>query len=139
MKQTIKIMVLIGLFTVAGNKVYSQMSVAYYASSFSKVGLSYYFSERVRAELRVYSNTSFEDLTPELVFCYNFVNAERYNIYAGAGVVANYYNGIVIPFGVQFTPFEKNDKFSLHIELQPTFDFDYSPLLQSSWGIKYRF
>lgn len=46
----------------------------------------------------------------------------------------------VIPAGVQFTPFEKFDRFSLHIELEPTLDFSSEDvIIQSSWGIRYRF
>lgn len=139
MKQTIKTLVLIGLISFMSNNAFSQIGVSYYSSSFSKIGLSYNFSNRLWSEVRLYSNTTFYDLTPELVLCYNFVNKERYNIYAGVGGVVNYYNGIIVPIGVQFTPFEKFDKFSLHIELQPTLDFGNTPIVQSSWGIRYKF
>lgn len=139
MKQTIKTLVLIGLISFMSNNAFSQVGVSYYSSSLSKIGLSYNFSNRLWSEVRLYSNTTFYDLTPELVLCYNFVNKERYNIYAGVGGVVNYYNGIIVPIGVQFTPFEKFDKFSLHIELQPTLDFGNTPIVQSSWGIRYKF
>jgi len=139
MKQTIKTLVLIGLISFMSNNAFSQIGVSYYSSSLSKIGLSYNFSNRLWSEVRLYSNTTFYDLTPELVLCYNFVNKERYNIYAGVGGVVNYYNGIIVPIGVQFTPFEKFDKFSLHIELQPTLDFGNTPIVQSSWGIRYKF
>jgi len=139
MKQTIKTLVLTGLISFMSNNAFSQIGVSYYSSSLSKIGLSYNFSNRVWSEVRLYSNTSFDDLTPELVLCYNFVNKEKYNIYAGVGGVLNYYNGIIVPIGVQFTPFEKFDKFSLHIELQPTLDFENTLFVQSSWGIRYKF
>jgi len=139
MKQTIKTFLLIGLISLMSNNVFSQLSVSYYSSSLSKIGLGYNFSDRIWSELRVYSNTDFDNITPELVLCYNFVNNERYNIYAGVGGVIGFYNGIIIPIGVQFTPFEKFDKFSLHIELQPTINFESARVLQSSWGIRYKF
>jgi hypothetical protein len=139
MTRTIKTLVLIGLISFMSNRAFSQIGVSYYSSSLSKIGLSYNFSGKVWSELRLYSNTTFDDLTPELVLCYNFISKERYNIYAGVGGVINYYNGIIIPVGVQFTPFQKFDKFSLHIELQPTFDFENTPIVESSWGIRYKF
>jgi hypothetical protein len=89
--------------------------------------------------LRLYSNTSIENITPELVVNYNVSRKENHNIYLGLGVNLNYFNGIVVPIGVQFTPIEKFKNFSLHIEFQPTIDFENDVLLQSSWGLRYRF
>jgi hypothetical protein len=73
------------------------------------------------------------------VLCYNIVKKDKHNIYVGLGGNVNYFNGIVVPIGVQFSPFEKLDKFSFHIEFQPTIDFESATLLQSSWGLRYRF
>ena len=139
MTRSIKILVLLGVITFMSSKVSSQISVSYYSSSLSKIGLSYNFSGKVWSELRLYSNTVADDLTPELVLCYNFINKDKYNIYAGVGAVTNYYNGLIVPIGIQFTPFEKVSNFSLHIELQPTFDSEHSTIIQSSWGIRYKF
>jgi hypothetical protein len=139
MKQLTKIGLTLFILTCFYNHGFSQLSVSYYNSSLSKIGLGYNFSEKVWNELRLYSNTAMGDLTPELVVCYNIVDKEKHNIYAGIGGVVNYFNGIVVPIGVQFTPFEKLDKFSLHIEIQPSFDFENDPILQSSWGLRYKF
>ena len=89
--------------------------------------------------MRLYSNTTVDDITPELVICYNIVKKERHNIYLGLGGNVNYFTGFVLPVGVQFTPFEKFDRFSLHIELQPTLDIDSDLIIQSSWGLRYKF
>ncbi|MBL7872468.1 MAG: hypothetical protein JNM78_12700 [Cyclobacteriaceae bacterium] len=139
MKKITKIGLTIFILTSFYNKGFSQVSVSYYNSSLSKIGFSYNFSEKVWSEIRLYSNTTINNLTPELVICYNIVNKEKHNIYAGIGGVANYFNGIVVPIGIQFTPFEKFDKFSFHIEIQPTFDFENDIIIQSSWGLRYKF
>lgn len=120
-------------------RCFSQLSISYYSSSLSKIGMGYNFNEKLWGELRLYSNTTLEDLTPELVICYNIVNKDKHNVYIGFGGNVNYYTGFVLPMGVQFTPFDKFDRFSLHIELQPTLDIDGDFIAQSAWGIRYRF
>lgn len=139
MIRTIKIFVLFGLFSIISIKVFSQMSILYYSSSLSKIGLGYNFSDNFWSELRLYSNTSINDITPELVVCYNIVKKENHNVYLGLGGNVNYFTGFVLPAGVQFTPIEKFDRFSLHIELQPTLDIESDLIVQSSWGLRYKF
>lgn len=139
MKRTIRILILFGLFSIVSVKGFSQMSISYYSSSLSKIGLGYNFSDKLWSELRLYSNTSIDDITPELVICYNIVKKEKHNIYIGLGGNVNYFTGFVLPVGVQFTPIDKFDRFSLHIEFQPTLDIDSDLILQSSWGLRYKF
>ncbi|MBN2215021.1 MAG: hypothetical protein JW723_12335 [Bacteroidales bacterium] len=139
MTRQIRILVLIGLFSILSVKGFSQLSISYYSSSLSKIGLGYNFNDRFWSELRLYSNTTVDDITPELVICYNIVKKERHNIYFGLGGNVNYFTGFVLPVGVQFTPFEKFDRFSLHIELQPTLDIESDLIIQSSWGLRYTF
>jgi len=139
MKRTIKILILFGFFSIISVKGFSQLSISYYSSSLSKIGLGYNFNDRLWSELRLYSNTSFDEITPELVICYNIVKKERHNIYLGLGGNVNYFTGFVLPVGVQFTPIEKLDRFSLHIEFQPSLDIDSDLILQSSWGLRYKF
>jgi len=133
------ILFLSGLFSIISIKGISQISISYYSSSLPKIGVAYTFNDKLWSEMRLYSNTSLEDITPELVFNYNVSRKENHNIYLGVGVNVNYFNGIVVPIGVQFTPIEKFKNFSLHIEFQPTIDFENDVLLQSSWGLRYRF
>ncbi len=121
-----------GLF----NKGYSQLSVSYYSSSLSKVGVGYNFTNKIWTEARLYSNTIIDNTTPEFVFCANLLHKEKYNLYLGVGGVVNYFNGVVVPIGVQFTPFDKIQHFTLHIELEPTIDFDSDLILQSSFGVR---
>lgn len=140
MTRTIKILVLFGLFALISVKGFSQVSISYYTSSLSKIGLGYDFNEKIWSEFRLYSNTNVDDITPELVVCYNIVNKENHNIYLGLGGNVNYFTGLVLPAGVQFIPIENFDRFSLQIELQPALDIESSDLiLQSSWGLRYRF
>jgi hypothetical protein len=140
MTRTIKILVLFGLLASISLKGFSQVSISYYTSSLSKIGLGYDFNDKIWSEFRLYSNTNLEDITPEIVVCYNFINKENHNIYLGLGGNFNYFNGLVLPAGIQFIPVENFDRFSLQIELQPAFDIQSSDLiLQSSWGLRYKF
>ncbi|MFO7828819.1 MAG: hypothetical protein R6V23_09385 [Bacteroidales bacterium] len=139
MIRTIRIITLLVLLCITSIKGYSQISISYYSSSLSKIGLGYNFSDKFWSELRLYSNTTVDDITPELVLCYNIVKKENHNIYFGLGGNANYFTGFVLPIGVQFTPIEKFDRFSLHIELQPTLDIEGDLIIQSSWGLRYKF
>lgn len=136
MKQLIRVLSITALFCLISTKGFSQLSVSYYSSSLSKIGLACDFNNRLWTELRLYSNTDITDITPELVFCFNLVTKEQHNIYLGAGANINYFSGFVMPLGVRFTPFEKHDQFSLHIELEPTLDIsDNRLIVQSSWGL----
>lgn len=140
MTRTIKILVLMGLLSALSIKGFSQLSITYYSSSLSKIGLAHNFNDRFWGEVRLYGNTWMEDVITELVVCYNINKKESHNVYIGlGGVVADYLTGFVIPIGVQFTPIEKLDRFSLHIDFQPTLDFDNDLLLQASWGLRYKF
>ena len=139
MTRPIKILVLFGLLILMSNKGFSQFSISYYSSSLSKIGLGYNFGDRFWSELRLYSNTILDDITPEFVICYNIINKDKHNVYLGLGGNVNYFTGFVLPVGVQFAPLEKFDRFSLHIELQPMLDIENDFILQSSWGLRYKF
>lgn len=139
MTKTIKIFILLGFLSFISTRGVSQLSISYYSSSLSKIGMGYQFSDRIWSEFRVYSNTIIEDFTPELVVCYNISKKDYHNVYVGLGGNVNVFEGIVLPIGVQFSPFEKLNRFSLHIELQPSWNIGYDFILQSSWGLRYRF
>lgn len=139
MTRTTKILVLFGFLSFLSMKGFSQMSISYYSSSLSKIGLGYNFSDKFWSELRLYSNTTLNDITPELLICYNIAKKENHNVYFGLGGTVNYFTGFSLPIGVQFTPVEKFKRFSLHIEFQPILDFDHDVIVQSSWGFRYKF
>jgi len=138
MKKLKLLLLLVVVWMGIGSGV-AQPSISYYSSSMSKIGLGYDFNRSFWSEIRLYGNTTIDNITPELVFCYNIVKGERHNTYAGVGFNVNYFNGPVFPFGVQFSPIEKLNGFSLHIEIQPTFDIGYDVILQTAWGLRYKF
>jgi len=140
MKKVIVVAILAGIFGLMPLRSFSQVSLSYYSSNLSKIGLAYDFSQAFWGELRLYSDTDIGNITPELVFCLNVARKDYHRIYIGLGGNVNYFTGFVMPFGVQFTPFEKLDRFSFHIELEPTLDLSSEDLIiQSSWGIRYKF
>lgn len=138
MKRSVKIVVLCGLIILVSLKGFSQLSISYY-SSLSKIGMGYNLDDKLWGEFRLYGNTSIDNISPELVFCYNIVKREHHNVYLGLGATVNRYNGLVLPVGVQFTPIEQFDKFSLHIEIEPVIDFDNDLFILTSWGFRYKF
>ncbi|CAM4356302.1 hypothetical protein [Gillisia limnaea] len=123
------------------NQAKAQLSVSYFGNSAnSKVGVGYDFNEKLWTELRIYSGTSLENVTAEAVLNYNFLRREKYRTYVGGGVVVNNLNGVVVPIGVQFTPFESLNNFSFHIELQAMYEVDYEDLFINGFGgIRYKF
>ena len=91
----------------------SQISTSFQTNAnISKIGLGYNFNEKLWGELRIYSGTSIEEITPELVLNYNFVQKEIYETYFGGGVVLNYFNGILTQAGVHIKPFNDFRNFS---------------------------
>ncbi len=140
MRKTIIVAALAGLLGLIPLTAKSQLSVSYYSSNLSKIGLAYDFTPRFWSEVRLYADTDISNITPELVFCFNLANKEFHRIYLGFGGNVNYLNGFVMPVGVQFTPFEKFGRFSLHIEFEPTLDLvSETVIIQASWGLRYRF
>ena len=140
MRKTIIVTALAGLLGLIPLTAKSQLSVAYYSSNLSKIGLAYDFTPRFWSEVRLYADTDISNITPELVLCFNLASKEFHRIYLGFGGNVNYLNGFVMPVGVQFTPFEKFGRFSLHIEFEPSLDLvSETVIIQASWGLRYRF
>lgn len=129
------------LFIFSFTEAKSQISVSYFGNAnISKVGMAYDFKEKLWAEVRLYSGTSLENTTAEAVLNYNFLRREMYQTYFGGGIVVNNLNGLVIPIGASFTPFESINNFSFHIELQPMYEVDYENVLLNGFGgIRYKF
>ncbi len=150
MTRTIRIFVLVMLTSFLSSNAFSQIGVSYY-SSYSKLGVSYDFSNKVWGEFRLNSNGELSNLSPELVICKNFIRSENYSIYVGVGGVFNRVIGynlngygyatsaIVTPIGIQFSPLEKLDKLSLHLELLPTIGEYWQTFAFTSWGLRYKF
>lgn len=119
----------------------SQISTSFQTNAnISKIGLGYNFNEKLWGELRIYSGTSIEEITPELVLNYNFVQKEIYETYFGGGVVLNYFNGILTQAGVHIKPFNDLRNFSFIIEAQPQYNWDYEDFYFNAFGgIRYKF
>lgn len=140
MKRSILTIVFIMSLLTICNTTYGQLSMSYQYSSLSKIGLGYNFSQRIWSELRIFSDTYLEGVTPELVFLYNISVKERHELYIGAGGVINTLSGIVLPIGLQFRPIENFKRFSIQIEFEPTIDIGNEDLaFLSSAGIRYTF
>lgn len=127
------------LFSFSESK--AQVSASYFGNvSNSKVGIGYDFNEKLWTEVRLYSGTTLRNLTVEAVLNYNFLRRDKYRTYVGAGIVVNYLNGLVVPLGVQFSPFENLNNFSFHIEFQPMYEVDYQNIfIEGFWGLRYKF
>lgn len=139
MKKLLLIFVFI-IVLLSTNKGFGQLSVSYQFSSWNKIGMGYNFSPKIWTELRIYSNTNLNSFTPELVFLLNVTKKERHEIYIGIGGVANVFEGLVFPVGLQFKPLENFTRFSLQIEFEPTIDIGREDFIfQSSAGIRYTF
>ncbi|MGZ9734328.1 hypothetical protein [Flavobacterium sp. GNP002] len=123
------------------NETQAQVSVSYFGNSTNtKIGVGYDFNEKLWTELRIYSGTSLANTTAEAVLNYNFLRKEKFRTYVGGGIVVNNLNGIVVPVGVQFTPFENLNNFSFHIELQLMYEVDYEDMFVNGFGgIRYKF
>lgn len=122
------------------NKGFGQLSVSYQYSSLNKIGCGYNFSPKIWTELRIYSNTNLNSFTPELVFLLNIKKKEQHEIYIGIGGVANVFEGLVFPMGLQFRPIENFKRLSLQIEFEPILDISGDDIIfQSSAGIRYTF
>jgi len=137
-----RVLILIFVIILINRTGFSQLNVSYYSSTHSKIGLGYDFGDKLLGELRIYSNRTIKELTPEIVACYGIVKKENQDIYLGLGVYFDYFrvNGFVLPLMIQFSPIKEFDRFSLIIELQPTLDvFTNDLIINSSWGLKYKF
>lgn len=136
-----KINVLLFLcLSLIGLKGHAQLSTSFYTNeSNSKIAFGYEFNEKLWGDLRIYSNFSIADITPEIVLNYNYLLKDNYETYVGAGLVLNNLNGIVIPVGIAIKPFEQLKNVSLNIEFNPVYEFDFNDLfIQGFIGIRYK-
>lgn len=120
---------------------YPQFSSSFYHSvSSSKVGIGYFFNDRIFSEVRLYGGLSIDNFTAEPIVTFNFCQKEVYNAYVGTGMVINYLTGPVFPLGVYIKPFESLRKFRICIEAEPMYDIDNEVFLfNCSAGFVYSF
>ena len=126
------ITVLIALPTIS----FAQLGISFHQSNLPFLGINYEIKNKVRPELRVGTDNYFEALSAEGVITYDILKKEDYEFYAGLGVRANGFTGLVIPIGLNIYPLPTK-KFGFHIELSPIVGDDN--ILRGTWGIRYIF
>ena len=114
----------------------AQLSVAYHQSSLPFAEVQVEIFDRLVPALRLGTNLNFDSFSPELVVTFQYLKQPDYEAYAGLGVRANAFEGLVVPAGINLFPFEQK-KFGFHIELAAL--MGESEVLRGSWGIRYRF
>ena len=100
------------------------------------VGVSYEINNRFLPELRIGTDNYINDTSLELVVTYIFKRNETVNVYAGLGGRVGFFEGLVVPVGLNIYPFESKN-FGFQIELAPI--ITEVSLLRGSGGIRYRF
>ena len=115
----------------------AQFGVSIHQSNLPFAGFNYQIGERFLPEFRIGTDQFFEDLSLEMAVNYIFKKDEVVNAYAGLGVRANSFTGIVLPVGLNIYPFASK-KFGFQMELAAIAG-ESDPLLRGSWGIRYRF
>ena len=116
--------------------VNAQFGVSIHQTSLPFVGANYEINDRLRPEIRLGTDTYFEDISGEIVLTYDVINKEDFEVYAGAGARVGNFEGVPIPVGINVFPFEIK-KFGFHIEVAPLIGED--AILRGSWGIRYKF
>lgn len=121
-------------------KANAQISTSFYTNdSYSKFAVGYNFTEKLWGDLRIYSETSIDNITPEMVLNYNLITKNSYDFYSGVGITLNNINGVVIPVGVAIKPFENLKELSFNIEFTPLYEVDHRNLfIRGFLGIRYR-
>lgn len=136
-----KIIVLILLITLIPTKSIAQFNVSFLTNSSNTfVGVGYGFNEKISTDLRIFSTTAVSSLTIQALLRYDFVRKEDYAVYVAAGLMLNDLNAALLPVGVEFKPIKNNQKFSIFIEFQPFYEFDFSEFFVAGYGgLRYRF
>ena len=127
--------VLITLLIALPSISFAQLGISFHQSNLPFIGINYEIN-RIRPELRVGTDTFFEDISLEGVITYDILKKEEYEFYTGLGVRTNGFTGLVVPIGLNIYPFTTK-QFGFHIELSPIVGEDN--ILRGSWGIRYRF
>lgn len=140
MKKNLQKLTAIICLSMFFSKAQSQISTSYYTNeSNSKFAIGYQFSEKWWSDLRIYSGTNIDNITPEIVLNYNFLRKEYYETYIGGGIILNNINGVVVPIGIGIKPFENLKNLSINIEFNPLYEIDLNDLfIRGFIGIRYK-
>jgi len=129
-----KVIFIIWISICAYGSSKAQIGVAFHQSNIPFIGVNYQVSERFLPELRVSTDNFFANTTLELSLNYLIIKKEDYQFYSGIGARSQVFEGVVIPVGVNYYPFE-NKNFGFHVELAGL--FGESNLMRGSWGIRF--
>jgi hypothetical protein len=140
MNQSILKLIIILSLVITYSSGYSQVSTSFYVNeSNSKIAIGYQFNDKLWSDLRIYSGTTIDNFTPEIVLNYNFLRKENYETYFGAGAILNNIYGIVIPIGIAIKPFENLKNLSINIEFNPLYEIDLDDVFFRGFiGIRYK-
>ncbi|WPP52952.1 hypothetical protein [Catalinimonas niigatensis] len=121
----------------------AQVGVSYHQSGLPFVGVQYNFAgQPIMAEFRLSTDRDFDDISPEIVATYSFINKPQHQVYGGLGLRVNVLEGIVFPIGIKVYPIQSFSGLGLHVELAPsiaTNEFESENILRGSWGFHYIF
>ena len=134
-KIALKFIVVLSFLFICNNS-FAQIGVSFNQSTMPFVGVSYEINNRFLPELRIGTDNYINDTSLELVVNYIFKRNETVNVYAGLGGRVGFFEGLVVPVGLNIYPFESKN-FGFQIELAPI--FTEVSLLRGSGGIRYRF
>ncbi|MFT7381067.1 MAG: hypothetical protein ACI9Z3_000949 [Roseivirga sp.] len=124
---------LIGICLIAK----AQVGVSIHQTNIPFVGFNYQIKDKYIPELRLGTDTYFENLSVEAVMTRIFKKDDDFQFYAGLGIRLNTFQGLVIPVGLNIYPLE-NKHFGFHMELAGMIG-EEGELLRATWGIRYRF
>jgi len=116
-----------------------QFGINYHQSDLSFAGVHYTFIPRIAAEFRLNTSVFVEDISPEFLATYRFVDRTSYAAYTGLGGRTNQFYGIVIPLGFQVSPFEELRNFALSSELALLGIGGEDVVLRGAIGFRYYF
>lgn len=138
MKNTFKTLSIVLLLFIT-TEASSQITASFYTNSnSSKFAVGYNINERFWTDLRVYSGTDIDNITPELVINHNIVKKSSYDVYFGAGAILNDINALVIPIGIGIKPLDSLKNLSLNIEFNPIYEIDLDDVfIRGFVGVRY--
>lgn len=134
-KFILKFVVILPLFFISINS-FAQIGVSYNQSNLPFIGINYEINDKFLPELRIGTDNFIEDTSLELTINYLFKRNETVDVYAGLGGRIGFFEGLVVPVGLNIYPFEEK-KFGFQIELASI--LGETNLLRGSAGIRYRF
>jgi hypothetical protein len=116
---------------------YAQIGTSVQFSSIPFWGINYEIKDRFKPELRLSTDTYFENVSVEIIATYDILDKEDFELYVGLGGRFPTLSGFVIPVGLYLHPFQKKN-FGFIFEITPVFGED-SNLLRGSLGFSYKF